>query len=281
MIYKRDPKVRYVDMCIYIDDHIYSGDYDEKLVYEYLYHLSSMMAAKKKYFNSATDYDNFGLYCATRLMLRLVDKRQFLDDDNPKKLAKVDSILNYLKATLYPMKVVYQKQYFLQSFEDTSADIFDRESIKGHLLSQSLDSNKEMIVAEFKYYLSKITQTIKTLLMDSPYSNDKVLFHDIYISCLLTVLNQVTLSNASKEKLSKVKGNIRESYIDELYAKEMKESVILYHLEESYENYIFVMVNKIKRLICVDLQQLLDSYQVPDSVMKSILASPLSEITNK
>ena len=278
MIYKKDPNVRYVDMCKYIDDHIYSGDYNERLVYEYLYHLSSMLAAKKRFFNTASDYDNFGLYCATRLMLRLVDPRQFLDDDNPKKLAKVDSILNYLKATLYPMKVVYQKQYFLQSFEDNSADIFDRESIKGHMLSQSLDSNKEMIVAEFKYYLSKITQTIKTLLLDSPYASDKSMINNIYISCLLTILNQVTLNKVSQEKLSKIKGNVKDSYIDELYAKEMRNSVILYHLDDTLENYIFVLVNKIKRLICVDLQQLLDSYQVPDSVVKSILASPLSEI---
>lgn len=279
MIYKKDPKVRYVDMCIYIDDHIYSGDYDEKLVYEYLYHLSLMMAAKKKFFNSSADYDEFGLYCATRLMLRLVDKRQFLEDGNPKKLEKVGSILNYLKATLYPMKVVYQRQYFLQSFEDTSADIFDRESIRGHMLSQSLDSNKEMIVAEFKYYLSKITQTIKTLLLDSPYNKDKVTMHHIYLSCLLTILNQVTLNNSAKKRLENIKGNIKDSYIDELYAKEVKDSVILYHLDKSFENYIFVMVNKIKRLICLDLKQLLDSYQVPDSVAKSILASPLSEIT--
>lgn len=281
MIYKRDPNVRYVDMCIYIDEHIYADNYDEKLVYEYLYHLASMMAYKKRFFNTAEDYDNFGLYCATRLMLRLVDKRQFLEDGNPKKLAKVDSILNYLKATIYPMKVVYQKQYFLQSFEDNSADIFDRESIKGHMLSQSLDSNKEMIVAEFKYYLSKITQTIKTLLFDSPYASDKSTLNNIYVSCLLTILNQITLNRSAQEKLSKIKGNVKDSYIDELYAKEMKNSVILYHLDDAFENYIFVLVNKIKRLICTDLQQLLDSYQVPDSVVKSILASPLSEITRE
>lgn len=279
MIYKKDPKVRYVDMCKYIDDHIYTDSYDEKLVYEYLYHLTAMLAAKKRFFNNSKDYDEFGLYCATRLMLRLVDKRQFLSDDDPKKLEKVDSILNYAKATLYPMKVTYQKTYFLQSFEDDSADIFDRDSIKGRMLSQSIDSTSGLIRAEFEYYLSKIGQTIKGFLKNSPYIKDKRLMHNIYMSVTLTILNQMTLSNESMEKLKNSTRANRDDYIDELYAHELSDSLILYHCDDSLQNYIMVLVSKIKSLICDDLEQLLGSHQMSDSVVKSILTSSLSEIT--
>ena len=278
MIYKKDPNVRYTDMCIYIDDHIYNGDYDERLVYEYLYPLTAMLASKKKFFTTATDYDDFGLYCATRLMLRLVDKRQFLEDGNPKKLDKVDSILNFIKATLYPMKVDYQREYFAQSFEDTSADIFDRDSIKGRLLSQSVDSERGMVRAEFEYYLMKISSTVKNFLKDSPYSCDKRLMHGIYLSCMLTILSQVTLNNSVKTRLKNRQRAIRDEYIDDLYQQEIDDSLILYHCPDTLSNYILVLVNKIKKLICKDLEQLIDSYQMPDAIIKSILQSPLSEV---
>ena len=98
MLFEKDPKTRYVDMAIYIDNHIYSGDFDEELVYQYLYFLVYMLAKKKRYFSSEKVYDDFAIWFATKMYVRLTDPRQF---DENEKLDKITSVLNYIKGILY------------------------------------------------------------------------------------------------------------------------------------------------------------------------------------
>ena len=67
------PKVRYVDMCMYIDDHVYTDDYDQTLVYQYLYHIILMLAIKRDYFSSSKVTEDFSLYAASTSYVRLFD----------------------------------------------------------------------------------------------------------------------------------------------------------------------------------------------------------------
>lgn len=87
-------KVRPVDMCIYIDNHIYEPDHDVNLIFEYLHDLFYSLSIKKRFFGSEKDYEQYSLYGATQAYLRLTSPKQFLPDDDPKKLPKVKSILN-------------------------------------------------------------------------------------------------------------------------------------------------------------------------------------------
>ena len=73
MMYTKPRDVSYTEMCIYIDEHIYSESYDENLIFEYLYHITLMLAKKNNYFNKLSDYDNFAIYGATHLFMRLID----------------------------------------------------------------------------------------------------------------------------------------------------------------------------------------------------------------
>ena len=77
MTYTRPKDVTITAMCIYIDDHIYNGDYNEELVFEYLYHIVYSLSCKDKFFSRFEDYDAFALFCATKIFMRLIDKRQF------------------------------------------------------------------------------------------------------------------------------------------------------------------------------------------------------------
>lgn len=63
---KKKFKVRPVDMCIYIDDHIYN-DYDPNLVFEYLYDLFYSLSMKKRFFSKESDYDQYSLYGASHV----------------------------------------------------------------------------------------------------------------------------------------------------------------------------------------------------------------------
>ena len=61
--------------------------------------------------------------------------------------------------------------------------------------------SRQLLKVEVESYLLKINKTIKQFLQYSPYYNDKVMMHNIYISCMLTLLNQITLSNTNKKRM--------------------------------------------------------------------------------
>ena len=86
MLYTKPKDVRYVDMCIYIDNIVKRGDPSEEeinLIFEYLYHLSFMLSHKHKYFNESHYYEEFSIYLATEVLYRLFynPKLNKVDDD--------------------------------------------------------------------------------------------------------------------------------------------------------------------------------------------------------
>ena len=103
MLYTKPKDITYTEMAISIDEMAYSDNFDENLVFEYLYHLAYMLAVKGKFFNNSTDYNNFSIFTATRAFNRITSKKQFvLDANGSPKQSKIKSSLNYLKAILYP-----------------------------------------------------------------------------------------------------------------------------------------------------------------------------------
>ena len=76
LTYTKPPSISYTDMAIWIDNNIYKTSFDEQMCYEYLYHLANMLAAQYRYFDDNQTYDEFSLYAASKLYLRLTDRRQ-------------------------------------------------------------------------------------------------------------------------------------------------------------------------------------------------------------
>ena len=74
-VYKKPKNLKYTDMAIYIDTHIYTNDCDDELVFKYLYFLCMMLAYKAKYFDSYQKYNDFAVSAATTIYLRLKSKR--------------------------------------------------------------------------------------------------------------------------------------------------------------------------------------------------------------
>ena len=97
MRYKKPRDIRYVDMCIWIDEHAYRENCDEQKMFEYVYLLSNMLARKRCFFRKEVDYDNFAFYVETETFMRY--KKQ--------DRKKIKSILNYLKKVIYPRKVAF------------------------------------------------------------------------------------------------------------------------------------------------------------------------------
>ena len=100
---------------------------------------------------------------------------------------------------------------------------------------------------------------------------------NLYISCLLTLLNKITLNNEDKIKYKdnfKAKLN-SEELITSLLRKEDALKPILFHLDKSMENYVSVLVVRIKKLIIQDIQIITNCYEPQDQILETILMQPL------
>ena len=269
--YKKPSNVSYTQMCIWIDNNVYNKDCDENLVFEYLYHITRMLAYKRRFFEKAEYYDDFAIYAATRIFMRLKDKRQFEDDS---KLTKIKSVLNYAKNILYPTKIAFENDAYAQNYIKTGKEDY-YPNLDFH--SSLTNSINNLRVVDFSFCLDNIVKTIKSFVYSLPYSS-KIEIQNIYISCILSLLNSVVLSNKNKEKLNKLKEleKLKMSNIDRLYKKERDSCVILYHLDISKKSYITVIVNELRHLIAEDLSNILNEDIESESNMKSLLMSSIN-----
>lgn len=281
MIFKKPPNMRYTQLAMFVDAHI--RDKDEKtqqLCFEYIWHLFYILAVKGKMFNSGRDYDEYALYAATQLYLRY--KKE--DSEKGANLKPIKSCLNYIKRILYPLKVNYQKANFEQVFQEGSLQGNAPTQILDDKISDIRNLNSSLVSVECNYYLSSIHSSIRGILEKTPYRNNKVILHNLYISCLLTFLKSITLSKRSLARLEdrKAKKLSLEGVLDGLYARESREdNIVLYHLDPSMHNYVAFLFNKIKKEVVKDLNYIIGSYEPSESVIKDLLMSPLEDILNK
>lgn len=279
--YKKPTDVTYTDMCIYIDENIYKEEYDEQKIFEYLYHLSKMLAKNSSFFRYPEYYEDFALYCASQCFMRLIDKRQFEIDENGKpKLEKIKSILNYLKSVLYPKKVDFEQFYYSQTITRTDyEDIPDPNS--NYFFSYHLtDSIDRISMAEFNMCLNDSVKTAKAYLKNIPHKKNSSEFENIYISCLLTFLDSVTLKKKDIKRINELKTGVNgiPELLEKLYKEEGYNDPKLFHLDNSFSNYIKTLTTEIKHAIAKDLSVTTHDHINSNSGIKILL---LSEICNE
>jgi hypothetical protein len=271
------PNVRYVDMCIYIDEHIYNGDYDQTTVYQYLFHIIMMLSIKRNYFNNKKLTEDFSIYAASNYYMRLLDERQFLE--NP-SLEPIKSILNYIKKTLYSIRREYMNKYLPE--QEMTSDI-EYLSIDNDAFDLYV-SNRVDFVGKFEFgnYLENIDVIVKDVLKTVPYKPNTIIWNNIYISCMLSLLNSVTLKNKDVKRLNNFKrpNSLTDELLNELYLSEKYNSTILYHLEDSMYNYIGVLTNKIRHKLSQELSQSLHTPSPSVVTMKNLLMSNIIEQDN-
>lgn len=275
------PDVRYVDMCIYIDKHAYDENPTEEVentIFQYLYFLCHMFASKGQFFDKTEYYDDFSIYAATQLFMRLRNPKQFeFKDSGERKVRLVKSILNYIKKTIDPLRIDFQQLHYSQIYqEDDTSDVpqVASEYCFCDMMSDQIDA---LSMVDFNCCLGDIIRTTKVFLKQIPYYSDKKLWNNIYISCLLSFLNSVTLSEKDKQRLGKLKRDYRdrEAYMDRLYMKEADDSTILFHLDESMHDYITVLTRELKHAIAKDLSISTDTYISGNSGIRVLIEQEL------
>ena len=269
-------------MAVYIDHYIYGpkNERDDAKIYEYIYHITYMLACKAKMFQKAEDYDEFSLYSATKVYGRLINERQFVEEPGKKKLEKITSILNYIKNSLYGMKVSFQKESFNQ--------IFDSElGFDGNSLSQSLKSEAQQQYNAGLYdavldSIDKLPYIIRKVVKSTPYSNDPIMSRRLYMSCLLSFLNSIKLPNKVIQKLSKKEenGNNVDSAKIEYIDEQSNNSVILWRIDKILYDYVDILVKRVKHMLVINISGDIKEFELPDEVLNQIIKSPLAEYSN-
>ena len=265
MMYKKPKDISYTDMCIYIDTHIYD-DYDEQTVFEYLYHIMRMLATKHGYFKTTKDYEDFALYGASSLFMRLTMK---------KDLPRIKSVLNYAKRVIYPLKVDFQKSAYSQTVSEESY----HEELNYNfntIISKTLTS---LDLSDFGLTMMDVGVTCKKFLSTIPYNRDSSEWMNIYVSVMLTFLNSVTLRNRSKDRLAHLDEThyLKEYHVDNFYEDERNDDPILFHLPSHMSNYISVLSRQLRSIIARDLSDILHTKVHSDYELTGSLVSEFVE----
>lgn len=259
---------------MWIDKNAYNENVDKEVLFDSLFQCVKSITLKNRLFPNWSDYEPFSLYAATRLYLRLVNPKQFMLDDNGNpKMKRVSSILNFIKKTLSPMIVDFQKNDFDEEFSvEVQGEQFIA-NLKNRVLDKARSQFADKIRVECNHYFSSLYSVIHEVVDKLPYQTDKVTNHRIYMSCLLTLLNQLTISNHAKQLVRErlVKNLKVDNFIADLYRDELKESIILYHLDDGMLNYISTIVNFIRHYIKKDLKQIIGDNQPTQAVMQAII----------
>ena len=243
--YNKPKNIRYVDMAIYIDENVRKEDADDELIFEYLYHLAKMLAYKRSFFKESQKYEDFSIYLASKMLIRL--KR------TDEKVAPIKSILNYMKNVLYPEKVLFERENYKENILTNAEDI-DNDSFRESLV-RMVD---ELKIIDFKLYFDNIPKTIYSYVSKIPHK-DKAYIENIYISCLLSLLQSMTLSKTNKLRVENLMRSNKLTFVklNNIYAAEKENSKVYYHVDPKDKQLVDVLVNKLRHIISVDLSSIL------------------------
>lgn len=264
--WKKDPKLKYTDLCIFIDENIPkiadAGAYPEieNQVYNYLWLLVKALAIKKCMFNNFSDYDGYATHAANRLFFAL--RKNYLNQGKiikGKQIRPIKSCLNYTKALLYPMKVEYQNEAF-------------REIIAEEFVSKKFDSflYKEKLKAEasaaqgttdnFKLYLkdslSHINIIINKVLKNSLFVTNPSIYRKLKISLLLNALNSLKLKKRLDSELP---------------------TVIVWKLPKSMSGYVRVLLKEFYTELKLEILDCHSAASIDDDTLEKLICGVESE----
>lgn len=263
MLYNKPRDVRYVDMCIWIDANAYLQDRDDNKFFQYLFHIFYMLAFKSRYFNSSKEYDDFAVYAATKMYMRYNSKREGIE--------KVKSILNYAKRVIYPYKVQFQQQEYKENNYsgqvENEEDIIIDNSFKLKI-EENIDSMNKI---DFKSYLSNFSKTVRFFVSRTPYKSNYVDYGNLYVSCMLTFINNITPSIQEMSHIENISRSdkIRDNLYDKIYSQ-LPDEVILYHLDDSLKDYVKVLVNQVKQLARKELVDIIQTNSFTDDIINDM-----------
>lgn len=272
--------LKYTDMCIYVDKNmplvVDAGKYPEieSTIFEYLYHVVYALAHKAVFFRDFDDYDGFAIYAAGELYMAMRKKLQTAGTQTRgKTVVPVKSCLNYIKAVLFPFKVNYQNQTFASVYnpeigQDTSViESYVKDSVRVKYAGDLEDC--------YKKTLENMSVFLEEILSETPYKRDPLVLKQLRISCILTLINDITLSAKIQNKINKKLSRLDDSYTStyvEAYRNNTKDA-ILWHLDKGLGDYVKILVKKLKNRFSRELEEELHQNDLSENLIDCVINS--------
>ena len=275
MTYDKPADMSYTDIAKWVDENAYLDNVDEMLLYKYLYLLTDMLAKRYGYFTNSELYDTFALFSASRLTMRLRGNAQKIilnAEGVEKNNEKIKSILNYLKRVIYPYKSDFESEYVMKPVEGVEIISLGRIDI-GESLS---DHNDVFDMFELHNTLQNSITIIRSYLGKLPRSKNSAEWTNLYISCLLTLIDQMTLSPSQLNSIRRVPKN-RQMAIEELLKENLRRPPILYHLDEGLSDYITVLVREIRHLLAAEMHWKSGQHYTAEAAVKAVIIEAMLE----
>lgn len=257
MIYKKPRDITYTDMCIYIDNNVYKEKFDETLVFQYLYFIIKMLSSNEGYFSTTKHYEDFAIYGAIEIFKRLTRPNQYIvNDDGTVVDKRIKSVLNYIKKTLLFMKCDFLRSEIFNDDLVKKDDDYEYHAFN-NLLYKSVDSTSNV---DFTVTLEDIASTCKKVLSTIPVKKYSSEWSNIYVSVMLTLLKNITLSRPRKHYVSICKTENKSEITEKEYLVNSRLiEVQLFHLPKTMSNYILVLSRIVKHTLAKDLAGILST----------------------
>lgn len=279
MMFQKKSNESWTGLCKYFDENFYKEDRNDTECFRAMYLIYYMLACRQ--FPKGLPYsyyDEFAYYAASTIYMRFIKKQNNGE--------KIKSLLNYAKATLAFLKIMYQKESYRQvtnpNDEEELKDVQEyrdmlRDSIQENTLSD--DGFYAFMIDTFKdaprYIINRLNKT--------PYKKDKVMMKRLYMSCLLTFISDCTLSNKQLERImaKKSKGqNISSDTISKMLSKTRDDGVILWRLDDSYKGYVELLITLTKKDMMDEIEETKAAMTIDYDTVDAILGSAWDELSH-
>lgn len=274
--FERPKGVRIVDMCIYVDENFPryvknpNQSMEDKLT-KYIYWIIDSLAKKHALFGKNYQYyDEFALFATSEIFCIIRKKLEHQGEIiRGKEVKPIKSVLNFVKAILYPYKVQFEQQSYLGIAG--SKVISDTDTLAENMREEV----RQQYLKDLQEQLTEITEElpkdiIKEFMYICPYRRDPAMMKKIYISVVLTLIENISLRVKVEDKIGSKQYKKDVKKLMFLYANNTTK-VILWHLPEDMEDYIRFLTMKVKRIVSNKIAARRNSYDLADDVINDII----------
>ena len=269
MLYTKNDDKRYTMMCKEFDEEFPRPDRDDNKLYRYLYLIFYMLACKENFFQTNfANYDKYAQFAATTIYVRFLKKLEHGE--------RVKSILNYANASMRFLKTMYQNEEFATIISPEQG--VDTTKLSASIHDSIVADYSDGLVEDMERTLCSIGDVINDVLDDTQFANNELTRHRLYISCMLTLLNSITLPRDSSLLKSRGRNkNTNDTLFIEALSREREKPTIMWNLNDNLSNQVKVIVNKVRKDLSENINEVSKDHTLPDDVVDLILSNAYSE----
>lgn len=258
-IFEKPADMKYSDMCIYIDNTFYTENCDKDLCFQYMCSLAYMLARKAKYFSNTTDYQDYSYFLAKEVF------RRMSKTDKP----QLKSVSNYMKSIMRFRKNAYLRDTFVEIIDPEYDTAWNSDLYESRLRDQieSLQNGpKQMEIIDV---LSHIPDYIKESI-PKIYIKDKLIYHNLYLSVELTLLNSFTLpTKKDPNNMARISNNT--GYENYLWSNLDIDDIILWGLNDDYKSLVQLIINKTRIRLKDEIYDVIHEFTLSESDFNELM----------